>query len=339
MNTMNKRFDIVLAVLIVTLILVVFSANMLTGDAALQFDQVFRILCGEQAENPAWPYIVENRLNRSITAVLAGGALALSGIVLQVFFRNPLAGPGVLGVTSGASLGVAIVILGGLSAVGWIGNVGIIIAGIIGALAVLALLLIVSKFIVHAITLLVVGLMFSYFTAAFINVLFLGATETTTRQYVIWGLGSFEGLTGDELFIFFMVIVCMSFLCLFLVRTLNALVLGIEYAASVGIHVKRARILLIIVTGVLAAIVTVYCGPVGFIGIAVPQLIRFLVRSKNYAVILPIAFLGGGLLALCADFIVRQSGNLLPLNTVTALIGAPVIVWVIINMNKKGASI
>ncbi|NOQ72063.1 MAG: iron chelate uptake ABC transporter family permease subunit [Crocinitomix sp.] len=312
--------------------------NLLLGDVPMKSADVFNLLAGGTADNPAWSYIVESRLNRSIVAILAGGALAISGLILQVFFRNPLAGPGVLGITSGASLGVAVVVLGGVTMGSLLGNLGIILAGIIGAVAVLFLLLFIARFIRNSVTLLVAGLMFGYFTAALINILFLWANETATRKYVVWGLGSFEGLNQSELLIFTTLIIVLSLLCFMLVKPLNALVAGTDYAASIGINVKSTRLLIILFTGVLAAIVTVYCGPVGFIGIAVPQLVRVLVKSKNHAVILPVVFIAGSLLALGADFIVRMSSNSLPLNTVTAIVGAPIIIWVIVKMNQRNVS-
>lgn len=335
---MKVRSDIPLIGLLILGIIILFWMNLLFGDVRMNTEDVFNLLTGGTAENSAWSYIVESRLYRSLVAVLAGGALGISGLILQVFFRNPLAGPGVLGITSGASLGVAVVILGGLTMGSVLGNVGIILAGIIGAVVVLFLLLFISKYIRNSVTLLVAGLMFGYFTAALINVLFLWANETDTREYVVWGLGSFEGLSSTELAIFSSLIIVLSFFCFLLVKPLNALVAGTAYAASLGINVKSTRLLIILITGILAAIVTVYCGPVGFIGIAVPQLIRVLVKSKNHAVILPAVFIAGSFLALGADFIVRMSSNTLPLNTVTAIVGAPIIVWVIIKMNRINVS-
>ncbi len=334
---MKNKSDIAITILLIGLIVVLFFINISTGTSSMNTGDVLAILKGETPVNPSWTYIVESRLNRSLTAIGAGGALAISGLILQVFFRNPLAGPGVLGITSGASLGIATVILGGFSTVGLLNQLGLITAGVTGALSVLLLLLLISRYVKNAVTLLVAGLMFGYFTSALINVLFLWANETQTRAYVIWGLGSFEGLSNGQLSVLLGVIFVVTLGAFFLVRALNAYVLGSEYAASIGINVKTVRVLIILITGVLAAVVTVFCGPISFVGIAVPQLVRFLVKSKNHAIILPITFLGGSLLALTADLVVRQSGNSLPLNTVTAIIGAPVIVAVIINMNKKNA--
>ena len=213
-------------------VVMLFLLNLNFGPVKIPFADIFGILGGGQVENDSWSFIVESRLNRSMVAIAGGGALAVAGLILQVFFRNPLAGPGVLGITSGASLGVAIVLLGGLSYASVIGSFGVIFAGIIGALLVLFLLLFISRYINNAVTLLVVGLMFGYFTSAFINVLFLWANQSDTREFVIWGLGSFEGLSSSETGLFLILILLIVLLSFVLVKPLNALVLGGEYAKS-----------------------------------------------------------------------------------------------------------
>jgi iron complex transport system permease protein len=330
-----NRNDIFVLTIGLLVLVMLFAVNLYIGDVAISWGDIFSLLTGNTAGNESWPYIVESRLNRTVMAIGAGSVLALSGLILQVYFRNPLAGPDVLGISSGASLGVAAVILGGLSVGSFIGNLGIILSGICGAFVVLGLLLVVSRFIHNAVTLLVVGLMFGYFTSAIINILFLWADLADTREYVVWGLGSFEGVQNAEMSVFLIVGAVIIFVSFFLVRPLNALVLGPEYAASLGINLAGTRLLIIVITGVLAGLVTVYCGPVSFIGVAVPQLVRMLVRSKNHALMIPAALLFGAGLALLADIVVRMSGNQLPLNTVTALIGAPLIIYTIIKMNSR----
>ncbi len=335
---MKIRTDIAVGAGLIGLIIFFFWLNMIVGDVVIPRQDVIALLKGGEVENPAWSFIVESRLNRSWVAVFAGGALGVSGLILQVFFRNPLAGPGVLGITSGASLGVALIVLGGASMGSFLGNFTIIFAGIVGALCTLFLLLILSRYIQSSITLLVTGLMFSYFTSALTNILFLWANEMDTRSYIIWGLGSFQGLSQSDLRLFCGTIFVTILGTVFLIKPLNALVTGTEYAASVGIPIRRAQTLIIVITGVLAAVVTVYCGPIGFIGIAVPQLVRLLIQSTNHTIIIPIVFLGGAFLALFSDFMVRLSSNNLPLNTVTALIGAPIIIGIIIKINRRNAT-
>ncbi len=321
------------------IVILLFFSNLIYGPVKIPFSDILGIMSGGEVENDSWSFIIESRLNRSLVAIAGGGALAIAGLILQVFFRNPLAGPGVLGITSGASLGVAIVLLGGMSYASVLGSFSVIMAGIIGALLVLFLLLFISRFIYNAVTLLVVGLMFGYFTSAFINVLFLWANQSDTREFVIWGLGSFEGLSTPEMGLFLVLIISVFLISLLLVKPLNALVLGGEYAKSLGVNIKRTKMLIILTTGVLAAIVTVYCGPISFVGIAVPQIIRLIIKSKNHLFIIPITFIAGGILAIFADLIVRFSDNSLPLNTVTAIIGAPVIIYTIIKLNRNGAGV
>ncbi|MBN4073034.1 iron ABC transporter permease [Crocinitomix catalasitica] len=331
---MKKTSDIVLLICLVVVIILLFALNLYMGDVQIEFGKVVDLLIGGTAENPIWSYAVESRLNRSLVAVASGGALAICGLILQVYFRNPLAGPGVLGISSGASLGVAAVILGGVGMSSFLGNLGLISAGLLGALLVLLLLLFLAKIIKQAVTLLVVGLMFGYFTASLINVLFQWADESDTREYVIWGLGSFDGLDARQGWYYLVALAACSLITIFLIKPLNALILGSEYAKSLGINLRTTRWLIISITGILTAVVTVYCGPIAFIGIAVPQIMRWIVKSKNHLMILPLTFLAGSVLALAADIFVRLSDNTLPLNTVTALIGAPVIVWTIIKMNR-----
>ena len=334
---MKKGLDVIILLVLLIGILLLFITNLTFGRAEIPGAKIIDILMGEPASKDTWPYIIEHRLNRSLAALFGGGALAVSGLLLQVFFRNPLAGPGVLGITSGASLGVAIVILGGITLDGILGSASIIFFGIIGAMGVLLLLLFISRFVKNQVTLLVIGLMLGYFTSAFINMLYMWSSLTETREFVIWGLGSFEGLTSSAIAVFVFSISGFLLLSFLLIKGLNALVLGEDYARSLGVNMKSLRVLLIIITSVLAAIVTVYCGPVSFIGIAVPQLIRAVVKSRNHAFLIPLVFLGGAFLGIAADFAVRASDNFLPLNTVTALIGAPIIIWTIIKMNKRFA--
>ena len=309
------------------------------GEVSIPLADQIDILSGGSAKVSSWSFIVENRLYRSITAVLGGGALAVSGLVLQVYFRNPLAGPGVLGITSGASLGVAFVVLGGFALNGFLSGLGMIGFGVLGALLVLFLLLFLSRFIKNQVTLLVVGLMIGYFTAAFVNTLFLWADQQATREFVIWGLGSFEGLTTQQLVPFIIVILVFFTISLIMSKGLNALALGEEYLRSLGVKKNQLRWMMILVTSALAATVTAYCGPISFIGIAVPQIVRLLFKTKNHALLLPLCLLMGGMLGIGADLLVRLSSNSLPLNTVTALIGAPIIIWTIIKMNRQFARV
>ena len=334
---MKNKKDIYIAVILLIGILILFLVNLSVGDGNVPISETVNILFGGNAKNETWSFIVEHRLNRSITAIMAGGALAVAGLILQVFFRNPLAGPGVLGVTSGASLGVALIVMGGFTFSGLVQSSAIIISGVLGAFGVLFLLLLLSKYVKNQITLLVVGLMIGYFVSALVNILFLAADESETRAYVIWGLGSFEKLSTLEVYLFTVIVSVFSVLALMLSKGLNALVLGADYAKSLGINMKFLRLMIILITSVLAAVVTVYCGPISFIGIAVPQLVLLILKSRNYRWFIPVCFLGGGFLGIFSDLIVRWSDNSLPLNTVTAIIGAPIIIWTIVKLNHQFA--
>ena len=254
---------------------------------------------------------------------------------MQVFFKNPLAGPGVLGISSGVTLGVAVVVLGGFSVLGLDSGLSMIGSGLIGALIILVILMAISKFIKHSITLLIVGLMLSYFSSALVSALYHWADLEESRQFIVWGLGSFEGVSSENVSWIAAIVLLTFSLLVFLIRPLNAFALGEDYAMSLGINIKKTKVLLILVSSLLAAVITVYCGPVAFVGIAVPQIVRGIAKSKSYQVIIPLAIVFGALFALIADLVIRLSGNVLPLNTVTSLIGAPIIVWTIIRMNKK----
>jgi iron complex transport system permease protein len=331
---MIKKKDIMVSVVLIFLLIGLFVFSLTIGDVKINFDQIIDVLKGDFVENKSFSYIIEQRLNRTIMAILGGSALAVSGLILQVFFRNPLAGPGVLGISSGVTLGVAIVVLGGFTFSSFMSNVSLILFGLMGALLILSTLMVISKYIIHSVTLLIVGLMLSYFTSAFVNALYHWADLEQSRQFIVWGLGSFSGVKSNVLFFitpFFTLIYLSLFL---LVKPLNALVLGEHYAKSMGVNIKTTKIIIIIITSILTAVVTVYCGPIAFIGIAVPQLVRQMSTSKTFKITIPLTLLMGALFALISDICLRWFGNILPLNTITSLIGAPIIIWTIIRMNK-----
>ncbi len=331
---MIVRKDISILFILLGLILVLFATNLVLGEVKIPFSEILQILNGKIAENKSWSFIIENRLNRSIVAVFSGGALAISGLILQVYFRNPLAGPGVLGISSGAALGIAFVILGGFTLGSFSLFFSHIFAGILGAFAILILLLFISKFIHQTVTLLVVGLMLGYFTSAIINVLYHWSDAEKTRSFVIWGLGSFDSTGGNYIYLLICIIVLCLLVSIFLIKPLNALSLGEEYAKGMGINIFKTKILIIIITSVLTATVTVFCGPIAFIGVAVPQIVYRITKSKNFKLLIPYAFVVGGLMGVFSDIIVRLGDNSLPLNTVTSLVGAPIIIYTIIKMNR-----
>lgn len=313
-----------------------FLANVATGSILIPVGEILSILLGRGSENPAWVSIVLNlRLPQAVTATLAGAALAVSGLQMQTLFRNPLAGPFVLGISSGASLGVALVVLSGSIGGGFLlalnGDLGHVAAGIAGASSVLVLVLFVARR-VPTLTLLIMGVLFGYAASAMVSILLRFSAAESVQSYVIWTMGEFSGVSWRQLawlaplLLFGLGIAAVS------VKPLNALLLGEAYARSMGVPVERTRIWLIGSTAVLAGAVTAFCGPIGFLGIAVPHLGRSLFQSSDHRVLMPGVALLGGLLALTADLIAQVPGSsyVLPLNAVTALLGTPVVIWVVL---------
>lgn len=280
---------------------------------------------------------------QALTAMVAGAGLAVSGLQMQTVFRNPLAGPSVLGISNGASLGVACVVLmsgslGGvaLSRLGYIGDVAMSVAAIVGSLAVMALILYVSQKVKGNVTLLIIGVMIGYLATAIIGVLKFFSAEEDIKAYVVWGLGSFARVSGNQMILFVILMTILLPLSMLLVKTMNLLLLGDGYARNLGLNIRRARMLVILCSGVLVAIVTAYCGPIMFIGLAVPHLCRALFRSSDHRVLMPGTLLAGAALALLCNLIARMPGfeGALPVNSVTALVGAPVIASVLFRRHQ-----
>ena len=306
---------------------------------------IFAILFRGENGNIIWTNIImKSRLPQALTAMMAGAGLGVSGLLMQTVFRNPLAGPSVLGISSGASLGVACVVLlsgsiGGvaLSKLGVIGEVTITLSAIIGSLLIMALIAMVSQKVRGNVTLLIMGVMIGYIANAIIGVLKFFSAEEDIRAYVIWGLGSFSRVSGGQTYVFVILMLILLPSAFFLIKTLNLLLLGDSYARNLGLNIKRARMLVIGCSGVLVAVVTAYCGPVIFLGLAVPHICRGLFHTSNHATILPATLLGGASLALLCNIIARLPGfeGALPVNSVTALVGAPVVMWVLFNRRKN----
>ena len=322
-----------------------FILNLFLGSVQIPIDDIIGILFGKEADNVIWTnIIIKSRLPQSLTAMMAGAGLAVSGLLMQTVFRNPLAGPSVLGISSGASLGVACVVLlsgsiGGvaLSKLGVIGEVTITMSAIVGSLLIMALIALVARTVRGNVTLLIMGVMIGYIANAIIGVLKFFSAEEDIRAYVIWGLGSFSRVSGGQTSVFIILMLVLLPVSFFLIKTLNLLLLGDSYAKNLGLNIKRARLLVIGCSGVLVAVVTAYCGPVVFLGLAVPHICRGLFHTSNHAVILPASLLGGASLALLCNLIARMPGfeGALPVNSVTALVGAPVVMWVLFNKRKN----
>ena len=321
-------------------LLILFAVSLAYGAVSIPFDQVLQILTGHEVERHAWQSIVlQSRLPQAITAVLAGAALAVSGLLLQTLFRNPLAGPSILGISDGANLGVAAVLLyfgGSLSQVtDWpiSGYAAIILAAFVGASLILSLIIYFSAKVKNNVMLLIIGIMIGYLTSSLISILNYYASTDKVHAFVMWGLGNFSGVSLEQLPFFSICTISGLLLSLLLVKPLNALLLGERYAANLGIRVKRARLFILICTGLLTATTTAFCGPVSFIGLAVPHMARLLLGSSNHTLLVPVTMLTGACVALLCNIlmVIPGSNQILPLNAVTPMLGAPVIIYVIIN--------
>ena len=332
---------IILLISIVVLVVV----NLLLGTVHIPVSEVCSILIGAGSESEIWTNIViSSRLPQVLTAIVAGAGLAVSGLQMQTVFRNPLAGPSVLGISNGSALGVAFVVLlsgkiGGvaLSRLGYLGDAAMSIAAIVGALAVMLLIVWISQKVRGNVTLLIIGVMIGYLANAIIGVLKFLSPEEDVKTFVVWGLGSFSRVSGDEMVLFVVLMCILLPISFLLVKPMNMLLLGERYASNLGLDVQRARMLIIVCSGVLVAIVTAYCGPIMFIGLAVPHLARALFRTSDHRVLLPATALCGAALALVCNFIARMPGfeGALPVNSVTALVGAPVIAAVLFGRRKN----
>ena len=340
-----RRSVVISMLLLVVAIILLFFLNLLLGSVAIPMGSVFNILLGSGSESDIWQNIVlKSRAPQSLTAMVAGAGLAVSGLQMQTVFRNPLAGPSVLGISSGASLGVAFVVLlsgsvGGvaLSSLGFFGEVALTVAAIIGALSVMALIVYVSQRVHGNVTLLIIGVMIGYVATAIIGVLKFFSVEEDIRAYVIWGLGSFARGSGNQVVVFVVIMAVLLPLSFLLIKTLNLLLLGDAYAKNLGLNIKRARLLVIVCSGVLVAIVTAYCGPISFLGLAVPHLCRGIFRTSDHRILMPASLFAGAALALLCNLVARMPGfeGALPVNSVTALVGAPVVIYVLFR-KKRG---
>ena len=320
-----------------TLIIVLFVLNLLTGSVDIPVRDVLSILFSLSADNDIWHYIIiETRLPQTITAMLCGSALAVSGLLLQTAFRNPLAGPSIFGISSGASLGVALVMLmmGGSVTAGLFsvsGFVAILVAAFTGAMLVTAVIFFFSTLVRNSVMLLIIGVMVGYLSSSAITLLNFFATEEGVRSYMIWGMGSFSSVSLAQIPVFAVVTILGLLASVLLIKPLNALLLGEQYAENLGVNIRRTRHLLLVVTGLLTAITTAYCGPIAFIGLAVPHIARLLLGTENHRLLLPSTILCGAVVALLCNFICFLPGEsgIIPLNAVTPLVGSPVIIYVI----------
>lgn len=330
--------------LLVGLLLVVFLVALAVGSVSIPLDEIVTVLLGGEASREAWTNIIlKFRLPKALTALLAGAALSVGGLLMQTLFRNPLADPFVLGIHSGASLGVALVVLaagtvGGvlIAGIGLVGDLSIVVAASLGAALVMLIVLAVARQVRSSVTLLIVGLMFGYLSSAIVSLLLYTSLPERIQTFVSWSFGSFGGVTWGQMPVFAPVVLVGLALSLVLSKTLNALLLGEGYARSMGVDVRRARALIVLCTALLAGAVTAFCGPISFIGIAVPHVCRGLFRTADHRTLLPAAMLVGATSALLASMAADMPGSnlVLPLNAITALVGAPIVMWMILRQRE-----
>lgn len=321
------------------LLLILFPACLIIGSVNIPFNEVLNILIGNEATRKTWEIIVlETRLPMACTAMLAGAALSVAGLLLQTTFDNPLAGPSILGVSTGSSLGVAIVMLALGGSIGHnLGSyVSILFGALLGAGIIILTLLAFSSIVKSSIMLLIIGILVSHLASSAISLLNFFSTQEGVHSFVIWGLGNFSGVTFERLPIFASLIIISLSLSLLLVKPLNALLLGARYAENLGVNIRSTRNKLLVLSGILTAVVTAFCGPIGFIGLIVPHIARLALKSSNHVVLLPATALCGAVIALLCSLIsvLPISSGVIPINAITPIIGVPIIIYIILNRKR-----
>ena len=314
-------------------LLLSFLANLFAGPVKIPFQDALQILFGKLSTQQSWNQIIlGSRLPQAVTALLGGAALAVSGLQLQTLFSNPLAGPSILGISDGANLGVALAMLY-ISTTSYITT---IFAAFIGAAVILAIIIWFSHKVRNNVMLLIIGIMVGYLASSLISILNFNASADKVHQYVMWGMGDFGSVSMDKLPWFVSFTAAGLIGALLLVKPLNALLLGDSYAANLGINVRRARLAILLTTGILTATVTAFCGPISFIGLAVPHIARLTIGSSDHRNLLPVTILIGSVIALLCNMLANLSatGGSLPLNALTSIVGAPVIIYVIMNRKR-----
>lgn len=342
-RTPNKKF---LFTLLPVLLLVVIACSLMLGSVKIPFTQVLRVLTGLPVEKNAWVIIIlQYRAPKVITALLAGAALSISGLQMQTLFQNPLADPYILGVSSGASLGVAFIVLGAgttgtllLAGIGLMGDLSIAVASFLGSAIILIFILFISQRARTSTMMLLIGLMISYITSSFVSLLIYFSLPEKIHTYLSWTFGSFGGVTWSQIKIILPALFAGFLVAVALTKSLNALLLGDKYAQTMGMSIKKTRFWIIISASLLTGIVTAFCGPIGFLGIAIPHVARAIFSTNDHKILIPAVFLLGAIMAIVSDIIAQLPGQqqVLPINVVTAVLGAPVVLWVLLRNQRKG---
>ncbi|SES70274.1 iron complex transport system permease protein [Methanococcoides vulcani] len=346
----TKRKIFPLMTLFIVLLSTFFVLDLVLGSVKIPVDAVISILLGQDVQKESWEGIILNfRLPRACAAVFGGSALAVAGLQMQTLFRNPLAGPYILGISSGASLGVALIVLSAgastasalVSGMGLMGDAGVAMAAFIGSSTVMLIVLFVSRRVENSMTILILGLMFGYVTSSVVTVLMHFSAAERVQAFIIWTFGSFAGVTWQQVYIMTLFSITGLVTSFLLAKPLNALLLGERYATSMGMNFSRTRSLIIISTALLAGTVTAFCGPIAFLGVAVPHLCRGIFVTADHRTLVPACALVGAFLALASDLLAQMPGSdlMLPLNSITSLLGAPVVIWVVIRGSKSGRGV
>lgn len=338
-NIISYRISYIVLLLVLVLS---FVLNISFGSVSIPFMDVLSELFSGKVENESWNYILWSyRLPKAFTAILTGGGLALSGLLMQTLFRNPLAGPFVLGISSGASLGAALLIMGssifsGILTFGIINTISLALAASLGSFLVLLVVLAVATRVKDTMALLIIGLMFGSITAAIVSVLSYFTTSEELQRYVYWSFGSLGDVSWSQLSLLAGIMTIGIVLSIASIKTLNALLLGENYAKSLGVQLQKSRYIIIIATALLAGSITAFAGPIAFVGLAVPHLTRQLFSTTNHQILVPAVILCGGILMLLCDIIAQlpSSASVLPINAITSIIGAPVVIWLLTRKQK-----
>ncbi|MEQ6122742.1 iron ABC transporter permease [Pseudotenacibaculum sp. MALMAid0570] len=336
-KTYSKQF-IALPIVLVALLFL----NISLGSVSIPFSEIFDILIGGNSSKESWDLIVVNfRLPKAITAILVGSGLSISGLLMQTLFRNPLAGPFVLGISSGASLGVALLILGssifgGVIASLAISNWAIALTSSLGAALVLFAVLLAANKVRNTMSILIIGLMFGTVSAAIISVLTYFSSAQQIQQYIFWSFGSLGNLSWEEVGVFVVIFFIGIISLLKVFKPLNAFLLGENYAKSVGINIKKSRNIILFITSLLTGVITAFAGPIAFIGLAVPHITKLVFKTSNHKILIPAVALLGAIILLICDMIAQlpTSEFTLPINAVTSLFGAPVVIWLLVRKKK-----
>ncbi|WP_420400053.1 iron chelate uptake ABC transporter family permease subunit [Flagellimonas sp.] len=337
----NRSYSIAFTLITLALLLA-FLLNISSGSVLIPFEAVLNLIFGGSAEVESWNYILWNyRMPKAFTSVLVGGGLALSGLLMQTLFRNPLAGPFVLGISSGASLGAALLLMGtsliaGFAAMPFLNDISVVIAASLGSFLVLLVVLLVANRIKDTMALLIIGLMFGSITAAIVSVLAYFTSAENLQRFVFWSFGSVGNLSSQQVTLLGAIVGLGTLLAVFSIKRLNAFLLGENYAQSLGVSLKRSRLTIIIATGILAGGVTAFAGPIAFVGLAVPHLTRQIFDTMEHRILIPAVFLYGAILMLLCDVLAQlpNSANILPINAITSLVGAPVVIWLLVRKRK-----